>query len=507
MRDKAINFVYDGIVIDESAIINLIRRSFMKFAHDFLFGAASAAYQIEGAYNEDGKGLSNWDVFSKQPGKTLHNTNGDIAIDHYHHYKEDIALMAEMGLESYRFSIAWTRILPKDDGKVNEQGITFYNNIIDECLKYGIVPFITLYHWDLPQYLEEKGGWRNKETIRQFIHFADICFEHYGNRVKHWITFNEAVYFLRFGYITGAHPPGLKNDQKGFFQALHNVMVAHGEVVLLYKEKKQYGEIGFSHGFAPNYPYREKEADQVAANHANCFENYMYLDPVCKGEYPAYCLTSLKQRGLSFKISEHECQVMKEASKYNDFLGLNYYHPNTVQKVDGKSDITIDYSREASTGQKKQYYYDGYYEIIKPENKVYTKWGWEIQPDCLIDGIEQIQKRYQNNIKIYITENGLGDQDAIIDGEIIDVARIKFIEKHLAAILQGNQKHLNIKGYFAWSAIDLLSWLNGFEKQYGFIYVDHNDNLKRKKKLSFYWYRSVIKTRGEIIEEDYTYDK
>lgn len=471
----------------------------MKFEHDFLFGAASAAYQIEGAYNKDGKGVSNWDVFSKIDGKTLNHTNGDTAIDHYHRYKEDVRLMAEMGLESYRFSIAWTRIIPGPDGQINEKGIEFYKNLIDECLKYGIVPFVTLYHWDLPQYLEEKGGWSNKETIDAFIRYAEVCFDRFGKKVKHWITFNETVYFLRFGYITGAHPPGRKNDQKGFFQALHNVMTAHAKTVLLYKSLKQYGEIGFSHGFAPNYPASSDPADADAARHADCFENYLHLDPVFRGEYPAYCLDSMQERGVMFDYTDDEMAALKEASSLTDFLGLNYYHPNAVKKTSGTEDITIDYSREANTGQKRQYYYDGYYEIVKPADKTYTKWGWEISPESLIEGIRKINARYNANMKIYITENGLGDYDPVIDGEIMDVPRIKYIGEHLAAIKKGNKEGLNIKGYFAWSVIDLLSWLNGFEKQYGFIYVDHKNYLERKKKLSFYWYKEVIRTRGESI--------
>lgn len=471
----------------------------MKFSHDFLFGAASAAYQIEGAYAEDGKGLSNWDVFSKIPGKTLNGTNGDIAIDHYHRYKEDIRLMAEMGLEAYRFSISWTRIFPENDGKVNEKGVAFYNSLIDECLGYGIVPFVTLYHWDLPQYLEEQGGWRMEETVKQFVRFADLCFERFGDRVKHWITFNEAIYFLRLGYITGAHPPGLKNAQKEFFQALHHVMVAHARAVLRYKEKRQFGEIGFAHGFAPNYAVSNSKEDLDAQMHANYFESFMYLDPVMKGEYPEYCLNSLEERGLSFSISPQEAEDICNASQWNGFLGLNYYHPNAVRKVKNEDAAVMDYSREASAGRKKQYYYDGYYEIIKPEGKEYTKWGWEVSPEALLHGIKMLRDRYEGSIKIYITENGLGDYDCKIGNEIVDIPRIQYIEKHLAAVKEGNRRGYHIEGYFAWSVIDLLSWLNGFEKQYGFIYVDHEKQLERKKKLSFYWYKHVIETRGEEI--------
>jgi 6-phospho-beta-glucosidase len=473
----------------------------MKFPCDFLFGAATAAYQVEGAWNEDGKGLSNWDVFSKLEGKTLDGTNGDIAIDHYHRYKEDIALMGEMGLESYRFSIAWTRIYPDGTGRINQKGIDFYNDVIDECMKYGIVPFVTLYHWDLPQALEEKGGWTNKETADAFVRFAETCFDHFGDRVKHWITFNESVYFLRFGYITGAHPPGHHNDQTSFFRAIHQMHRAHALTVIAYKERKQYGEIGFSHGFAPNHALNESKDNIDAENHANMFETFIYLDPVFLGKYPDYCLESLKNRGLLPEISEDDMKLFSRASELIDFVGLNYYHPNTVRKIDPRK-ASIDYSREASAGKKKQAYYDGYYEIVKPEDREYTRWGWEVDPQALLDGIGMLQDRYGVNIRIYITENGLGDHDEIWDGEVLDQPRIEFIEKHLVALKKGIREGMNIKGYFAWSFIDLLSWLNGYEKQYGFVYVDHNDGLKRKKKKSFDWYKSVIANRGENLKED-----
>ncbi len=221
----------------------------MKFSKDFLFGAASAAYRVEGAYNEDGKGISNWDVFSKIPGKTFEGTNGDIAVDHYHRYKEDIKLMAEIGIESYRFSVSWPRIIPDGDGEVNQKGIDFYNNLIDECLEYGIVPFITLYHWDMPQNLEEDGGWTNKRTVNAFVKYAEVCFKAFGDRVKHWITFNETVVFASLGYLAGAHPPGIRNNPKKYFQVTHNVFTAHAKAVKSYKEMKQFGEIGITHVF------------------------------------------------------------------------------------------------------------------------------------------------------------------------------------------------------------------------------------------------------------------
>lgn len=469
----------------------------MRFPKDFFFGAASAAYQVEGAWNEDGKGISNWDVFSKIPGKTFEGTNGDVAIDHYHRYKEDVKLMAEMGLDSYRFSISWARIIPDGDGEINEKGIEFYNNLIDECLKYGIVPFATLYHWDMPQVLEEKGGWTNKKTINAFVKYAKTCFEAFGDRVKHWITFNETIVFCSSGYLTGTHPPGIFNDIKKYFTATHNVFTAHARTVMEYKKLRQYGEIGITHVFSPAFSVDEKEENKFAAYHANQYEIAWYYDPILKGSYPEYVVKQLEEKGWLPDWNEEELKIIKEAADQNGFIGLNYYQPQRVMKNKDLSRSVIR-TRENCTGAPGNVSFDGVYRTVKMEDKVYTKWGWEIAPEAFLDGLRNLRDNY-GDIKIYITENGLGDADPIIENEVMDVPRIKFIEAHLKAIKNAIREGINLKGYYAWSVIDLLSWLNGYKKQYGFIYVDHKNKLERKKKLSFYWYKRVIEERGENI--------
>lgn len=469
----------------------------LKFPHDFLFGAASASYQVEGAANEDGKGPTNWDVFSKIPGKTFQGTNGDIAVDHYHRYKEDIRLMAEMGLESYRFSVSWARILPDGDGKVNEKGLEFYNNLIDECLKYGIVPFVTLYHWDLPMALEEDGGWTNKRTVKAFIKYAEICFQSFGDRVKHWITFNETVMFCGLGYLKGAHPPGIQNDEKKYFQATHNVFYAHAKAVEAYKKLKQYGEIGITHVFLPAYSVDRNKDNLKAAQHANEYETFWYYDPILKGEYPSYVVKQLEEKGWTPDWTEEELDTLRRNADNNDFIGLNYYQPVRVEK-NLEAVLPIEHSRESSTLVPGSPSFDGFYRTVKMADKTYTKWGWEISPQGFLDGLHMLKARY-GDVKMYVTENGLGDEDPIIEGEIVDVPRIKYIEEHLKVIKKAMQQGINLKGYYAWSAIDLLSWLNGYKKQYGFIYVDHKDGLNRKKKLSFHWYKHVIQTRGEEL--------
>lgn len=465
----------------------------MKMPKDFLFGAASASYQVEGAWNVDGKGVSNWDVFSKIPGKTFEATNGDVAIDHYHRYKEDIGLMAEMGLESYRFSISWPRIFPNGTGEVNEKGLEFYNNVIDECLKHGIVPFVTLYHWDLPQVLEEQGGWRSPETADAFVRFAKTCFEAFGDRVRNWITFNETVIFCSLGYLTGAHPPGITGDAKAYFQTTHNVFVAHARAVEAFKEAGYEGEIGITHVFNPAFSIDEASENKQAEVHANEYATHWFYDPILKGEYPAYVVKDLEKQGLLPEWTEEELDLLKRTAPLNDFIGLNYYCPQRVMKND--SALVMAGGRENSTGRPGNPSFDGVYKTVLMDDKVYTKWGWEIAPDAFLEGMRMLQARY-GDIKIYITENGLGDEDPIVGEEIMDTPRIEYIESHLRAVKRAVEEGINVSGYYAWSVIDLLSWLNGYKKQYGFIYVDHANGLARKKKQSFHWYQEIIATRA-----------
>lgn len=464
------------------------------FTKDFLWGAASAAYQVEGAWNEDGKGVSIWDDFSKIPGKTFEGTNGDVAVDHYHRYKEDVKLMAEMGLKSYRFSIAWTRIFPNGRGEVNLKGIEFYNNLINELLKYNITPFITLYHWDLPLELQKIGGWESKETVDAFNEFAKVCFEAFGDRVQHWITFNEAIVFITLSYMLQAHPPMIDSPKKGF-QASHNVNIAHAKAVKSFREMGIKGEIGITHVLNPAYPASNSEKDIKAAEYAEQDTFYWYYDPILKGEYPKEYLEFLEEKGWAPTITKEELELLK--TNKSDFIGVNYYQRRLVKSNDENKKLIK--SRENSTGAAGNSSYCGRYIVTVDPNCEYTKWGWEIFPQGLYDGMARIKERY-GEIPIYITENGLGDQDEILNGEILDYPRIDYIERHLAVCKKAITDGIKLKGYYAWSFTDLLSWLNGYKKQYGFVFVDHNNNLERRKKKSYYWYKDVIETNGENIK-------
>lgn len=466
-----------------------------KFPKEFLFGASSAAYQVEGAHDTDNKGQSNWDVFSKIPGKTYKSTNGDIAVDHYNRFEEDIKLMKEQGLESYRFSIAWSRLFPENEYQVNQKGIDFYNKLIDCLLLHNIKPFITLYHWDLPQYLEDDGGWANKRTVKAFNHYANICFESFADRVNSFITFNEAIVFLTLGFIEGAHPPGLKDLPK-YFQASHNVNLAHAKSVIDYKEKYN-GEIGITHVFSTVYP-ADTTSDSFTAKlwvQEAIFD--WYYNPILLGKYPEKRLKIAKENGLF--ITEEEQQLLIKSAPLNDFIGMNYYQPTrvTLNKTIDSKEIT----RANSTGGAGNISADGVTKSIMRSDCVYTKWNWEDYPRGLYDGLNQIYNRF-GGIKIYITENGYGDIDKIEGNEILDRPRIDYIANHLKETNEAIKNGVNVCGYYAWSFTDLLSWLNGFEKQYGFVYIDQSNNLERRKKQSYYWYQKVIETQGSILYND-----
>ncbi|MGL4393022.1 MAG: GH1 family beta-glucosidase [Fusobacteriaceae bacterium] len=464
------------------------------FPKNFLWGAASASYQVEGAWNEDGKGLSIWDNFSKIPGKTFEGTNGDVAVDHYHRYKEDVKLMSEMGLKSYRFSISWARILPEGRGKINQKGLDFYNNLIDELLKYNIVPFVTLYHWDLPQSLQDIGGWESLDTVEAFDEYANICYENFGDRVKHWITFNEAIVFIHLAYIMQSHPPMIDSPKIGF-QASHHVNLAHAKAVNSFRRKKINGEIGITHVLCPAYPASSSPQDILAAQYGEEDTFYWFYDPILKGEYPKEYLEFLKTKDWAPKITEAELELLKNAK--SDFIGVNYYQRKILKaNTDNK---TLVKSRENSTGAAGNPNYDGRYISVKDQSCEYTKWGWEIFPQGLYDGMARIKQRY-GNIKIYVTENGLGDEDPIIDGKVVDEDRIDYISRHLTACKKAIADGINLAGYYAWSFTDLLSWLNGYKKQYGFVYVDHKNNLARSKKKSYFWYKEVIEKNGDNLK-------
>ncbi len=461
------------------------------FPNNFLWGAATAAYQVEGAHDKDGKGPSIWDIFSHQPGTTYQDTNGDIAVDHYHRFREDVALMAEMGLQSYRFSVSWPRLLPDGRGEINEAGVKFYSDLIDELLAHNIEPMLTLYHWDLPQALQDEGGWESRATAEAFVEYARLCYERFGDRVKLWATFNETIVFIGHGYITGSHPPSV-NDPARAIQACHHVFIAHAMAVRAFRESGISGEIGFVNVLQPHTPLTQSPEDIAATELADAIHTHWFYDPILKGAYPDELLRQTRQLWGVPQCAPDDMALLRD--NRCDFIGLNYYRRETVAANPYETRTQANHSGERQSGG--EFGFKGLFKFVRNPEGVYTDWDWEIWPQGLTDGIMMIKARY-GDIPIYITENGLGAKDPVVDGEVVDDPRIDYLRMHIDALEKAIKAGADVRGYYPWSFIDLLSWLNGYKKQYGFVYVDHNQNLARKRKKSYYWYQNVIASRGE----------
>lgn len=461
------------------------------FPQHFLWGAATAAYQVEGGHDADGKGPSIWDIFAHKPGTTFQNTNGDVAVDHYHRFREDVALMAEQGLQSYRFSISWPRLFPQGRGAVNEAGVKFYSDLIDCLVENNVEPMITLYHWDLPQALQDEGGWENRATAEAFVDYARLCYTRFGDRVKLWSTFNETVVFIGHGYITGSHPPSVRDPARAI-QACHHVFVAHAGAVNAFRSSGIDGTIGFVNVLQTHTPLTDSAEDKQAAALADGIWTHWLYDPVLKGEYPAELLAKTQALWNVPLFAPGDEQLLKE--NICDFIGLNYYKRETVAANHQQTHLQSNHSGEKNSGH--EFGFKDLFKFVRNPQGVYTDWDWEIYPQGLTDGILQIKARY-GDIPIYITENGLGAKDPIIDGEVVDDPRIDYLKIHIDAVEAAMQQGADVRGYYPWSFIDLLSWLNGYQKQYGFVYVDHQNGLARKRKKSFFWYQELIASRGE----------
>jgi len=473
------------------------------FPKGFLWGSASAAYQVEGAWEADGKGKSVWDHFSKIPGKTFEGTNGDVAVDHYHRYQEDVKLMAEMGLKAYRFSVAWTRIYPDGSGALNEKGLEFYENLVDELLKNDIEPIVTLYHWDLPQALQDQyKGWESRQVIDDFHQYCVALFKRLGNKVRYWITFNEQNVFTSMGYRWQSHPPGVA-DVKSMFAANHIINLANAKVIQTFRELVPNGKIGPSFGHGPIYPFNCEPLNVLAAHNAEEFNNHWWLDVYGFGRYPKVMIKQLEKLGVAPLIQAGDLELL--ASAKPDFLGVNYYHGGTVKVNEMETNV-------ASEGAVKEFSATDPYlmkpkdeKAQSPETNMFnsvsnpfvkkTKWGWEIDPVGFRISLRRLQSRY--NLPLMVTENGLGAIDLLEEGDVInDEYRIDYIRQHIIELQKAITDGVEVIGYCTWSLTDLLSWLNGYKKRYGFVYINRDESserdLRRIPKKSYYWYKQVI---------------
>ncbi|MBE7038500.1 MAG: beta-glucosidase [Ruminococcaceae bacterium] len=446
----------------------------MGFKKDFVWGTATSSYQIEGAYNEDGRGLSIWDVHSHQPGNVDCQHTGDIACDHYHKFKEDVLLMKNLGIKAYRFSLSWPRIFPDGTGKINEKGVKFYSNLIDELLKNGIEPYITLFHWDYPYALYKKGGWLNDDSVKWFKEYAGEVSRLYSDRVKNFITFNEPQCFIGEGYLSGAHAPGLKVSYKDIFQMCHNVLKAHGAAVIAIRENaKQPVKIGYAPTCSVKYPASEKKEDIDAARKA-FFDSYplsrsvmwntaWWSDPVVLGHYPEDGLEMYNEY-----LPEITDEDMKLINQPIDFYAQNIYNGRGVRATsDGNYEFTDRYAGFPKTAIQ-----------------------WPITPECLRWGPKFLYERYK--LPFYITENGMSAHDVIsLDGKVHDPNRIDFLNRYLLELEKAADEGADIQGYFLWSFMDNFEWAKGYTDRFGIVFVDYNTQ-KRIPKDSAYWYKDWI---------------
>ncbi len=450
---------------------------------DFLWGSATASYQCEGGWNEGNRAISMWDRYLHDN----HLENGDVASDHYHRYEEDIRMMKEGGQNSYRFSIAWPRIIKNAEGEVNQEGVDFYNRVIDTCLKYDIEPFVTIFHWDLPDYLEQNGGWLNRQTTEAYAHYAKVCFEKFGDRVRLWTTFNEPRYYTFSGYLIGNYPPGHQDLQETVTSSYY-MMLASAMAVKEFRNGGYQGQIGIVHSFSPIYGVDSTVETAIAARYAENFYNNWILDTAALGEIPGDLLAELYGRCDLSMMKPEDLELIKNYTV--DFLGLNYYARVMIAPyTTGETTLIVNNKGKQAKGTS-QTIIKGWFEQVRPESSQYTEWDTEIFPEGLCEGIRRVWNKYR--LPVYITENGIGLYEDVTVEQVDDRQRIEFMDSHIHAVMQAREEGCDVRGYYAWSPFDLYSWKNGTEKRYGLVAIDYEDGLKRKPKKSYYWYRDMI---------------
>ena len=436
------------------------------FPRDFVWGAATAAYQIEGAWNEDGKGESIWDRFSHTPGTILNGDTGDVACDHYHLWAEDIELMKELGLKAYRFSVSWPRVLPNGSGEINQAGIDFYKRLVDALLEAEITPYATLYHWDLPQAIQDRGGWPDRSSSDAFAEYADAFSRALGDRVRDWITLNEPKVSAFVGHLEGRHAPGIQ-DLGAAVAASHHLLLSHGQAVGVIRENSAGARVGIALDVIPQVPASDSLADQSLAKQYDAQINRWFLDPLTGRGYPT---EGVEAYGIPMAFVRSGDEELIAAPI--DFLGLNYYKRDIVRSDEDSNEPPI----------------------VTREDEI-TDMGWEVYPDGLLNILERIHQDYRFP-EIYVTENGAAyPDDPGSDGLVEDTSRQSYIERHLGTLSQAIQRGVPIKGYFVWSLLDNFEWGFGFSKRFGIVYVDF-DTSQRTKKASAERYRQIILNNG-----------
>ncbi|MDB5078435.1 MAG: beta-glucosidase [Chloroflexi bacterium] len=451
-----------------------------RFPTDFVWGSATAAYQIEGAVNEDGRGESIWDRYSHNPANIRDGQPGDVTCDHYHRWPEDIGLIRELGMNGYRFSIAWARIFPEGTGQVNEAGLAWYERLVDTLLEAGIQPWVTLYHWDLPQALQDRGGWANRETVDAYAAYVEVVARRLGNRVAGWITHNEPYIHTFAGHYQGRHAPG-GTDLANALQTAHHILLSHGRAVKVLREITPSVPVGITLYLSPTRPASDSLEDVAAARRADGYINRWFLDPVFGRGYPADMLEFYGKGGFLPKIEPGD---LDEIATPTDFLGLNSYFQTFVRAVapgPGREleavHVTGDDARALG------------FEV--------TETGWPVVSDAFRELIVRVHQDY-NPPAIYITENGAAFRDEVVDGQVHDPRRISYLETHLTAVAQAMEAGARVRGYFVWSLLDNYEWGLGFTVRFGIIYTDY-PTQQRIIKDSGRWYKGLIEANRSRV--------
>jgi beta-glucosidase len=441
----------------------------LRFPPGFVWGAGTSAYQVEGAVEEDGRGPSIWDTFSHTAGNVVAGDTADVTADHYHHWRDDVEIIAGLGLGAYRFSIAWPRIQPSGRGRPNARGVAFYDRLIDALLERGVQPCPTLYHWDLPQALEDEGGWLARETADRFGEFSSICFDAFGDRVRTWFTINEPWVAATLGYRLGIHAPG-KRDLRLAVRASHHLLLGHGRAVESYRGQGSGGRIGIVLSLSPTYAASDDEADRVAASGSDGYTNRWFLDAVLRGTYPADMLELFGRIAgpLDFIGPDDAARI----GVPSDLLGVNYYTRRVVSA--GTADGGLPWTVQPPAA-----------DVRKSDT------GWEITPDCLTELLLRLGRDY-GAVPILVTENGCVFLDAPDpEGRTHDVGRIAFLRDHLVAIHRAIEAGVRVEGYFHWSLLDNFEWAEGFRSRFGLVNVDYPTGRRLVKDSALAYARIV----------------
>ncbi len=443
------------------------------FPEDFRWGAATSAYQIEGSPLADGAGPSIWHRFSHSPGHTSNGETGDVACDHYHRWRDDVALMHQLGLTAYRFSIAWGRVLPSGTGAKNPAGLDFYDRLVDTLLAHDIEPNVTLYHWDLPAALDERGGWLNRDIAGWFGEYVEACARRLGDRVAMWVTLNEPWVVADGGYLHGALAPGHRNVFEAPI-AGQNLLRAHGTGVQALRASGA-SQVGLVVNLEPKYPASDSAADRAAARRADAYMNRQYLDPALLGRYPDELSEIFGEAW-----PEHSADDMQLIRQPLDFIGINYYTRGVMRDDPSALPVRVAYERQ--------------------RHRTYTATGWEVFPDALTRVLLWVTERY-GRMPLFITENGAAfyDPPKVENGQVPDPLRVSYLRQHLRAAHAALEGGVDLRGYFAWSLLDNYEWSLGFSKRFGIVHVDY-ETLERTPKASARFYADVIRTRGAALE-------